>query len=141
MNKIRILETIYDGYERLYLLELTKVKRIWAYGLDHQNYIESGFDKNVIEVEGEPNFSIEWVTAINEDNFESDELIQSINNSSHSDCKVTVTKVISSDSFECFLEGLGLMLVEAETDIDKDKVKIGSKLSFSGNLRIDFNDN
>lgn len=111
MNKIKILETIYDGYERLYLLDLTKLgRRIWAYGLDHENYIESGCDKNVIEFEGKPNFSIEWVNSLNEDNFESDELIQPINNSSHSVCKVTVTKVISSYSFECLLEGLGLIL-------------------------------
>jgi hypothetical protein len=69
------------------------------------------------------------------------QLIQPINKSSHSDFKVTVTKVISSELFECFFGGLGLIHVEAETDIDKNKVKIGSKLSFSGNLRIDFKDN
>ena len=137
MPKVKIHEQIYDGYEREYLLGIVNSnKRVWAHGLEHDNYIASGFEKINEEVMKECDFSIEWVTKIMEADFDSDELIQDVEGSSHITCKVTVTKVVDSDSFECFSESLGTIVVELENDIDF--IDVGSKVSFVGNLHVDF---
>ena len=138
MTTIRIIETRYDGYERLYLIELLKSnRRVWAYGIDYDSYIENGVSTEQFEIKKEPSFSIEWVADVKEDSFSNDELTQSIENSSHIYCKVTVSKVIDTDSFECFSESLGKIEIKLENGVDF--IKIGSKLSFYGNLRVDFN--
>lgn len=137
MPKVKIHEKRYDGYERLYLLELINSnKKVWAYGLEYDNYIESGLERKQDEVVEECYFSIEWVTQIMEASFDKDELIQDIEGSSHTACKVIVTKVIDSASFECFSGSLGTIIVELENDVEF--IEVGSKVSFTGNLRADF---
>jgi len=42
--EIEILNVKYDGYERLYTIKLCKSfhKILWAHGIEHMEYIESG---------------------------------------------------------------------------------------------------
>jgi hypothetical protein len=137
MPKARINEMKYDGYERLYLLELIESNsKVWAYGLEHDNYVESGFEIMEEIVEKECDFSIEWVNKIILAHFDFDEIVQDKLGSSHTACNFTVSKVIDSDSFECFSESLGTVVVELENDVNF--LEVGSKVSFTGNLRVDF---
>ncbi|RKL66541.1 hypothetical protein CR203_14705 [Salipaludibacillus neizhouensis] len=137
MPRARINEMKYDGYERLYLLELIESNsKVWAYGLEHDNYVESGF-KIMEEIVGkECDFSIEWVNKIKVAIFDVDEIVQDKLGSSHTACNVTVSKVIDLDSFEFFSESLGTVVVELENDVDF--LGVDSKVSFTGNLRADF---
>jgi|GEM_PF-5701601 len=137
MPRARIKEMKYDGYERLYLLELIDSNsKVWAYGLEHDNYIESGFEIMEEIVEKECDFSIEWVNKIIVDSFDVDEIVQDKLGSSHTACNVTISKVIDSDSFEFFSESLGTVVVELENDVDF--LEVDCKVSFTGNLRVDF---
>ncbi|WP_078576498.1 hypothetical protein [Salipaludibacillus agaradhaerens] len=137
MPRARIKEMKFDGYERLYLLELTESNnKVWAYGLEHGNYVESGFEIMEEIVEKECDFSIEWVNKIKVVSFDYDEIVQDKLGSSHTACNVTVSKIIDLDSFEFFSKSLGTVVVELENDVDF--LEVNSKVSFIGNLRVDF---
>jgi hypothetical protein len=133
MPKAKINEIKFDGYERLYLLELIESNsKVRAYGLKHDNYVESGLE--IMEKIVECSFSIEWVNNIIVAKFDVDEIIQDKLASSHTICNVTVSKVIAPDSFECLSKSLGTVVVELENDVDF--LEVGSKVSFTGNLRV-----
>ncbi|KOO43042.1 hypothetical protein [Priestia koreensis] len=137
MPRARINEMKYHGYERLYLLELKESNsKVWAYGLEHDNYVESGFEIMEKTIEKECDFSIEWVNKIKVASFDDDEIIQGKLGSSHTVCNVTISKVIDLDLFEFFSERLGTVVVELENDVDF--LEVESKVSFTGNLRVDF---
>ncbi|TYQ14889.1 UNVERIFIED_CONTAM: hypothetical protein Cloal_1281 [Acetivibrio alkalicellulosi] len=137
MPKARIREVKYDGYERLYLLDLIESNnKVCAYGLEYDNYVKSGSEVIKEIVEKECNFSIEWVNKIRVASFEVDEIIQDKPGSSHTVCNVTISKVIDSDSFEWFSKYLGKVTTEIENDVDF--LEVGIKVSFTGNLRVYF---
>lgn len=87
-------------------------------------------------IEKECDFSIEWVNKIKVASFDDDEIIQGKLGSSHTVCNVTISKVIDLDLFEFFSERLGTVVVELENDVDF--LEVESKVSFTGNLRVDF---
>lgn len=137
MPRARINEVKKDGYERLYLLELIESNsKVWAYGLEHDDYDECGFEIMEEIVEKECDFTIEWVNKIKVASFDVDEIVQDKLGSSHTACKVTISKVIDLDSFKFYSESLGTVVVELENDFDF--LEIDSKVSFTGNLRVDF---
>ncbi|MER2169623.1 MAG: hypothetical protein ABS938_03205 [Psychrobacillus psychrodurans] len=137
MPRVRIKEIKYDGYERLYLIELIESKsKVWAHGLEHDNYVESGFKIMEEIVEKDCDFLIEWVNKIKVASFDVDEIVQDKPGSSHIACNITVSKVIDLDSFKFFNKSLGTVVVELENDVDF--LDVNSKVSFTGNLRVDF---
>lgn len=137
MPKVRVIEERYYGHERGYVLELINSSiKVLAYGGIHENYIESGIKRTKYEIIKACDFLIEWVTEIEEADFNGNQLIEIEKGTANAKCNVIVTKVIDLDSFECFSEIFGTLVVELENDFDF--IHVGSKVSFEGNLSVRF---
>ena len=136
MTKVSVLNKECDGYERLYTLQfLNSSDKIFAYGLDTEEYRE-GCDVTNSDEFIECSFEIEWVRDLTF-SFGRDEYIkQPIHGSSHCECDLIIKKITDSDAFECFFENYGVISVELENDIEN--LKVGMKVSFNGNLKVNF---
>lgn len=138
MEKVKIQEVKYDGYERLYKLELPDKSNLvlWAHGIVHDQYIESGFEVCNETKFRFAEFRIEWVNEVNK--VGDDVLIgfgQNIIGSSHIKCVGIVEEVIDNDTVICCVGSLGSIQVEFESGNFKFDEK--NKIEFFGNLEVE----
>ncbi|MBI9051512.1 MAG: hypothetical protein JEZ00_18965 [Anaerolineaceae bacterium] len=139
MKKIELVNVKYDGYERLYKIILTNDSEriMFAYSVEPDEYIESGFyqfdSKKIVEAK----FFIEWVREVNLSVEKQVMILQDIENSSHVHCIGIVEKIIEDDSFTCNLGDFGTVIVELEKN-NRD-IHENMKVEFTGNLSVEIN--
>lgn len=133
-----IIQIKSDGYERCIGVKCYELdmKILWLYLMDNE-YLEAGEKLKFISKDGEIDFDVS-IVFVNKyetlDDFESLEMRQPIDKSSHVKVKALVVRIIDEWSAVCNIGVLKNVVVEFETKIFG--VNVGQKLYFDGELQM-----
>ncbi|WP_342575166.1 hypothetical protein [Paenibacillus sp. FSL M8-0142] len=134
-----IEKIIADGYERLIYLSLTaRQEKLWCHLIQYDEYLGKGEQSQFLHVNQTITLKvrIEWVneySIITKQQGLTEELLQSINESSHTIAVATIMEKEDDYTLICDIQGLVRnVLVEFE---EKVSVEIGASLRIKGNLK------
>ena len=138
MAQIKLLKTIYDGYEQIIEFGIQKLPQtiLWGHMISHDEYVESGSKQYDSDENVEVSFSVVLVMDLKTvTEVKSPMIIQEIENSSHIKCVGIVKNVRSSDSIMCDIGILGDVIVELEKP--NSEIVEGMFVEFTGNLELE----